>query len=77
MPILELTLEETGDMYLLLDATTLPTLHVPPTNKQNCRDPHRRDNLRFVSKVLATTVQRRVPLLSRNCARADRESDVG
>ncbi len=64
-------------MCLLLDATTLPTLHAPPTNKQNCRDPHRRGNLRFVSKVPATAVLRRVRLLSHNCARVDRESDVG
>ena len=63
-------------MYLLLDAITPPTLHVPPTNRRNCKDPHRRGNLRSVSKVPATAVQRRVPLLSHNCDRADHESDV-
>ncbi len=63
-------------MCLLLGAIILPTLHVPPTNRRNCRDLHRRGNPRFVAKVPVTAVQRRVPLLSHNCVRAGRESDV-
>lgn len=63
-------------MYLLLDATTLPTLHVLPTNTQNCRDPHHRDSPRFAAKIPVVAVQRRVPLLSHNYVRAGRESDV-
>ena len=57
-------------MYLLLGATVLPMLRVPPTNRQNYRDQRRKDNLRFVSKVPVVSVQHRVPLLSDNCARA-------
>ena len=63
-------------MCLLPGATTLPTLRVPPTNKQNCRDPHRRGNPHFVARVPGAAVQHRVPLLSRNYVRAGHEADV-
>lgn len=76
MPIPELILEETDDMYLQLDATTLPTLHVPPTNKRNCRDPRRRGNPRFAASVPGAAVQHRVPLLSHNYGPTDPGSDA-
>ena len=76
MLIPELTLEGRGDMYLLLGATTLPTLHVPPTNRRNCRDPHRRGNPRFVARVPGAAVQHRVLLLFRNYVRGGLESGV-
>lgn len=72
----ELTLEERDDMYLLLGATTLPTPHVPPTNRQSCIDLHRRGNPHSVARILGAGVQHRVLPLSHNCVRLDRESDV-
>ena len=76
MPTPELTLEETGDMCLLLDAIVLPMPRVLPTNRRNCRDPHRKGSPRFVSKIPVVAVWHRVHLLSHNCVRAGRESDV-
>ena len=72
----ELTLEERGDTYFLLGATTLPTLRVPPTNRQSCIDLHRRGNPHSVARVLVAEGQHRVLPLSRNRVRLGREWDA-
>ena len=76
MPIPELILGERDGTYLLLDATNLPMLHGPPTNRRNCRDLHRRGNPRFVARVLGVAVQHRVPLPARNYVQVGPESDA-
>ena len=72
----ELTLEERGDTYLLLDAITLPTPHVPPTNRQSCIDLHRRGNPHSAARILVAEGQHRVLPLFHNCGRLGRESDA-
>ena len=72
----ELTLEERGDMYLLLGATTLPTPRVPPTNRQSCIDLRHRGNPHFAARILVAEGQHRVLPLSHNCGRLGRESDA-
>ena len=47
-----------------------------PTNKRNCKGPHRKDKPRSGTKVPEVSVQRRVPLPSRNYVLAGLESDA-
>ena len=47
-----------------------------PTNKRNCKGPHRKDRPRSGAKVPGVSVQRRVPLPSRNYVLAGLESDA-
>ena len=72
----ELILEERDDTYLLLGAITLPTLHVPPTNRQSCIDLRHRGNPHSVARILVAEGQHRVRPLSHNCGRLGRESDA-